>query len=405
MDGQKQAPADSAITGIPLGSRSFEITRPGFRKPPPITLDFKGIRPIPLPQVAWQPFGGKVALSSTPAGAAVWIGGMDTGRVTPVTFDDVEVGKVEYTLKFPRHADTVVAGEVASLTTLRLSAAMVETTSFPSAGKKAGERRIFNIGPDLRVPFRWCPAGAFTMGGTDRAATAAEKPVRKVTLTQGFWLGETEFTQNQWAAIEGRQSLLLQLSNRPRGTRPPPAGQEMPIHSVSWDQICGDKKRSGGTLGKINAFLRRQGAGAWIADLPTEAQWEYACRAGTTGPFGTSEAGARAMDASSWHHGNSGGVLQPVGLKKANPWGFHDMHGNVREWTRDWYQGSYAKLPATNPTGPRSGWKIAVRGGSFLTAPAACRSSARAQAYASVNHHSLGFRLALRQMETAPKPK
>ena len=239
------------------------------------------------------------------------------------------------------------------------------------------------------------------MGGSDRAAEKTEKPVRNVRLTQGFWLGETEFTQKQWAAIEGRESLLMQLASRPR-SKPVPDGQDLPMQSVSWERICGDKNRGGGLLGKINAFFRSSKVTQWTADLPTEAQWEYACRAGTSGPFGTKATGIDPLDRIAWHQSTTGGVIHPVGLKEANPWGFHDMHGNAREWTRSWYQDSYAKLTNIDPVGPSSGWKIALRGGSFLTNPAECRSSARAQAYASISHPSVGFRLILRKPEAAP---
>jgi formylglycine-generating enzyme len=401
IDGRNQTPTGSMITGIPLGARTIGITRKGFRNPPGLKLDFKGIRPLGIPSISWNPVGGKVTLTSNPPGASVWIGGINTGRVTPATFEEVDVGKVEYLLKLPRHADTVVQGEVASLATLPLSTTLTETSSLPVDGKQAGERRIFNVAPDLRIAFRWCPPGTFSMGGSDRAAANAEKPVRKVRLTQGFWLGETEFTQKQWAAIEGRQSLLMYLSNRPR-SKPLPDGQDLPMLSVSWDQICGNKNRNGGVLGKINAFFRNSKITQWTADLPTEAQWEYACRAGTSGPFSTKSPGSDLLDRSAWHQSNSDGMIHPVGLKEANPWGFHDMHGNAREWTRSWYQESYAKLPDTDPVGPSSGWKVALRGGSFLTSLAECRSSARAQAYSSISHPSVGYRLILRKPEAAP---
>ena len=405
-------PADAVITlkgepiditsGIPLGEHELIITRKGFRNPAPLRLVFNGVKPVPLPPVSWKPIGGKVTVSSVPAGAAIWIGNRNTGKVTPWTFDDVNVGKAEYILKLKGHVDKTLTTDVVSGAHHVPSVHLTETTSLPSDGKVAGERREFNLAPDLRVAFRWCPPGTFKMGDSGRLAAPDEKPVRSVTLTQGFWLAETEFTQGQWEGIDGRTSLMLLINQRQQGAAATPENPNHPMLSASWDRICGDKKRSGGLLGKIHAFFRSNRITGWVVDLPTEAQWEYACRAGSEGPFGIDPAKPLAPDALAWHRENSGGVIHPVGLKQANPWGFKDMHGNAREWTRDWYAESYASHSAKDPRGPASGWKIAVRGGSSLTDLTECRSSSRAQAYSSVAHHSMGFRLILRKPESPP---
>lgn len=405
-------PADAVIclkgkpiditSGIPLGEYELIITRKGYRNPAPLRLAFNGVKPVSLPPVSWKPIGGKVTVSSVPAGAAIWIGNRNTGKLTPWTFEDVEVGRVEYILKLKGHVDKTLTAEVVSGAHHTPSVHLTETTSLPTDGKVAGERREFNLAPDLRVAFRWCPPGTFKMGGKDRLAEPDEKPVRNVTLTQGFWLAETEFTQGQWEGIDGRTSLMLLINQCPRGEAATPENPQHPMLSASWDRICGDRKRTGGLLGKIHAFFRSNRITGWVADLPTEAQWEYACRAGSEGPFGIDPAKPIALDAMAWHRGNSGGDIHPVGLKQANPWGFKDMHGNAREWTRDWYARSDASQPSKDPKGPASGWKKAVRGGSSLTDLADCRSSSRAQAYSSVAHHSMGFRLILRKPEYPP---
>lgn len=403
-------PADAVITlkgetidftsGIPLGEHELIITRKGYRNPAPLRLAFNGVKPVSLPPVSWKPIGGKVTVSSVPAGAAIWIGNRNTGKVTPWTFQDVDVGKVEYILKLKGHVDKTLTADVVSGAHHTPSVHLTETTSLPGDGKIAGERREFNLAPDLRVAFRWCPPGTFKMGGKDRLAKPDEKPVRSVTLSQGFWLAETEFTQGQWEGIDGRTSLLLLIAKRQPGTPPTVENPQHPMLSASWDRICGDRNRTGGLLGKIHAFFRSNRITGWVADLPTEAQWEYACRAGTEGPFGIDPAKPITPDAVAWHRGNSGGVIHPVGVKQANPWGFKDMHGNAREWTRDWYAKSDASQPSKDPIGPASGWKKTVRGGSSLTPLADCRSSSRAQAYSSVAHHSMGFRLILRKPES-----
>lgn len=405
-------PADAVITlkgkpsdiksGIPLGEHELIMTRKGYRNPAPLRLAFNGVKPVPLPSVMWKPVGGKVTVSSVPAGAAIWIGDRNTGKVTPWTFHDVDVGKAEYVLKLKGHVDKTLTADVVGGAHHTPSVHLTETTSLPGDGKVAGERREFNLAPDLRVAFRWCPPGTFKMGGRDRLAEPDEKPVRSVTLTQGFWLAETEFTQGQWEGIEGRTSLLLLIAKRQRGRPPTAENPQHPMVSASWDRICGDRNRTGGLLGKIHAFFRSNRITGWVADLPTEAQWEYACRAGTEGPFGIDPAKPIAPDAMAWHRGNSSGVIHPVGLKQANPWGFKDMHGNAREWTRDWYAETHASKPSKDPNGPASGWKKAVRSGSSLTPLADCRSSSRAQAYSSVAHHSMGFRLILRKPESPP---
>lgn len=405
-------PADAVISlkgeplditsGIPLGEHELIITRKGYRNPAPLRLAFNGVKPVPLPPVTWKPIGGEVTVSSVPAGAAIWIGNRNSGKVTPWTFQDVDVGKVEYILKLKGHVDKPVSADVVSGAHHVPSVHLTETTSLPSDGRVAGERREFNLSPNVKVAFRWCPPGTFMMGGNDRVAAPDEKPLRSITLTKGFWLAETEFTQGQWEGIDGRPSLLLLITKRQPGAPPAAENPQHPMLSASWDRICGDNKRTGGLLGKINAFLRSNRSTGWVVDLPTEAQWEYACRAGSKGAFGIDPAKPITPDNLAWHQGNSGGVIHPVGLKAANPWGLKDMHGNAREWTRNWYHHDKNSSPMKDPAGPSSGWKIAVRGGSSLTALAECRSSSRAQAYSSVAHHSMGFRLILRKPETPP---
>jgi formylglycine-generating enzyme required for sulfatase activity len=402
VNGKAQPVGVLKITGLPLEPHTLTVTRAGFKDPPPVTVEFKGTRPVKMPAIAWKPVGGKVNLTSKPSGAAIWFNGKDTGRKTPFSFADVDAGKVSYQLKLLGHSDTSVGGQLASAGTLDLTTTLPDLPRFPKDGKQAGERQEFNISPTLRIAFRWCPAGSFTMGGTDPAATPAEKPARTVRLSKGFWLAETEFTQGQW---EDLTSISL-ATMVPADAKAIGKGDDYPVYFVSWDQICGNTSRKGGILGKINDFMAKNGSAGWVADLPTEAQWEYACRAGTTGAFGTREPGPAAFERSAWFLSNSNRLTHPAGTREANPWGLKDMHGNVLEWCRDWYQEGYAKLPATDPTGPASGWKIVVRGGSCQSSAAFCRSAARAQAYQTASSALVGFRLVLRPPESpAPAPK
>jgi formylglycine-generating enzyme required for sulfatase activity len=398
IDGEVQTPGVLTLGGIPLGKRTLEVTRQGHRSPPLMTLEFPGIRPVPLPAIAWELVGGTVVITSEPPGASVWHHGKDSGRTTPCTFPDVKIGNIAYQLKLPGHAETTVEGEVATAATLELQASPPSLPRFPTDGKQAGERQEFNLTPTLRVAFRWCPAGSFTMGGTDVESTAAERPARPVRLTQGFWLAETEFTQGQWQSLTGL-SLFAQAAG---GSRDIGKGPDYPMYFVSWDHLYGNNARTGGVLAKINAFLHQHGGAGWVADLPTEAQWEYACRAGTATAFGAVQPGPAGVDRMAWHRANSDLLAHPAGQKEANPWGFKDLHGNVFEWCRDWYQDDYGKLPAINPTGPPSGWKIVVRGGSCQNELAQCRAAARGQAYQSVSSALIGFRLALHRPDPPP---
>jgi formylglycine-generating enzyme required for sulfatase activity len=120
--------------------------------------------------------------------------------------------------------------------------------------------------------------------------------------------------------------------------------------------------------------------------LPTEAEWEYAARAGTTGPY------AGELDAMAWHNQNSGGMTHPVAKKQSNAWGLYDMHGNVWEWTADWY-GSYSSGAATDPTGPSTGSIRVFRGGSWSIGARSCRSANRIGGSPVGRDYFLGFRL------------
>ncbi len=171
-----------------------------------------------------------------------------------------------------------------------------------------------------------------------------EKPHR-VTLTKAFYLGKYEVTQAQWEKVMGYNPSLFKS-----------VGPQAPVDTVSWDDC--------------QAFCQKAGGGL---RLPTEAEWEYACRAGTDGPY------AGELAEMGWHLGNSAGTTHPVGAKKPNAWGLYDLHGNVREWCQDFYSLEYVDEAATDPTGPvkSSGYGQVVRGGGWASYAFFCRSAAR----------------------------
>ena len=217
------------------------------------------------------------------------------------------------------------------------------------------------------MPFAFCPAGSFTMGSPEyeEDRSSDEKQV-KVTLTKGFWMAKTELTQAQWTAVMG---------NNPSHFN----GDDLPVETVSWDdaQEFIKKVNSSGVM-----------PSGWKMALPTEAQWEYACRAGETGPYS-----GGAIEQVAWHDENSGGETHPVGTKKPNAWGLHDMHGNVREWCADWYGDS--RRGGTDPSGPSSGVDRVDRGGSWYSLAAYCRAANRFRNNPDIRNRYLGFRPAL----------
>ena len=232
-------------------------------------------------------------------------------------------------------------------------------------GSRAGEERVFEIAEGVKLTMCWIPAGEFVMGKKDSDATP-----HLVKLTQGFWLSQTEVTQAQWRAVMG---------NNPSGFQ----GDDLPVEAVSWNDICGNEARTGGFLGKLNQLQFTGGR----FDLPTEAQWEYAARAGNTGDD-EGDLGAKA-----WYSDNSDNKTHPVGQKQANAWGLHDMQGNVWEWCADW-KADYLTSAATDPVGPPSGSYRVFRGGGWGYNAYDCRVAIRYYNDPSDTYYSIGFRVA-----------
>lgn len=201
----------------------------------------------------------------------------------------------------------------------------------------------------------WIAPGTFLMSGTHGAGDDTV-----VTLTRGYWLGRTEVTQAQWQALIESTPVFRFV--------PVPSfhkGSERPVERVSWDMamaFCADldaRERAAGRVPPGYAYT-----------LPTEAQWEYACRAGTTGKY------AGDLAALAWYETNSGGETHPVAQKQPNAWGLYDMHGNVQEWCADWY-GPYPGGRVHDPAGPDSGVYRVMRGGSWASPEGGCRSALR----------------------------
>ncbi len=242
-----------------------------------------------------------------------------------------------------------------------------------SAEHKAGDIGMVVLGGDLKLELAWCPAGSFTMGSSadergDYTSSYIKETKHRVILTKGFWMGKTEVTQRQWVAVMGAMS-------NPSSKR----GADLPVNQVSW-------YHSRTFIQRLNEKLATEGLKLGRFCLPTEAQWEYACRAGTTGPY----AGNRAD--MGWYSHDDG--IHAVGQKKANAWGIYDMHGNVREWCLDWFQEDCGEADVTDPVGPRSGTERVVRGGWWTGHIDDCRSAVRASMSPSAQDEGLRVVLA-----------
>jgi formylglycine-generating enzyme required for sulfatase activity len=248
-------------------------------------------------------------------------------------------------------------------------------------GKVAGESLVIPVqGIDIR--FQWCPAGSFQMGSpsSEKGRDSDEDSV-KVTHSQGFWMMETECWQALWVAVMGSPKSS-------EWTQEYGVGDKYPAYYISHDEATQFAR-------KLNQLLEAEGIIAgYEVRLPTEAQWEYAVRAGSTTVycFGDDE---KKLGDYAWYGENSGNKNHPVGTKKPNVWGIHDGHGSVWEWCSDWYDSKYPKGPLTDPVGPSTGSLRVYRGGSWSNEAALCRSAYRYRYVPSSRLHSFGFRVAL----------
>ncbi|MEK7269653.1 MAG: formylglycine-generating enzyme family protein, partial [Planctomycetota bacterium] len=237
---------------------------------------------------------------------------------------------------------------------LRLSACLPLAALFgafgcgtiPSGESPRGELSV-DLGDGVTLELVLIRPGSFTMGSE---IAADEKPVRRVTLSKPFYIGRFEVTQAQWEAVMGENPSRLK-------------GARNPIDHVSWDDCQ-----------RFLAKLKEKVPGRAFS-LPTEARWEYACRAGgaTVYGFGDDEG---AFGEHGWCAENAEKKAHPVGEKKPNAWGLYDMHGNVYEWCQDWYV-AYPPGDATDPTGGATGTEHVLRGGSWSDGPKNCASAHR----------------------------
>jgi formylglycine-generating enzyme required for sulfatase activity len=223
----------------------------------------------------------------------------------------------------------------------------------------------------IGMKFVVIPPGEFMMGSPKgEPAHRNDETLHKVTLTKPFQLGMHEVTQEQYQKVMGTNPSKFKTVNHP-------------VEQVTWDEAIEFCAR----LSDLPAEKR---AGR-VYRLPTEAEWEYACRAGTTTAYSFGNAQGQLSNYG-WWKVNSGGATHPVGLKKPNPWGLYDIHGNVYELCQDWY-GGYSGGELTNPKGPVSGSVRVNRGGSWFSGDGVCRSAIRGTRTPGDRNIGLGFRV------------
>ena len=203
-----------------------------------------------------------------------------------------------------------------------------------------------------------------------RRLAAEGEPKYQVTITKGFELSICEVTQSQFEKL---------MDKNPSSFKNP----DRPVERVTW----GDAVKFCEKLSELPAEKKA----GYIYRLPTDAEWEYACRAGTNTQFSFGDIGP-VMKEYGWYSDNAESETQVVGQKKPNPWGLYDMHGNVWEWCQDWYA-EFPRKPATDPTGPKSGKDRVVRGGSYNYASKDCTSSSRKPFNPVDRLKNVGFRV------------
>ena len=239
-----------------------------------------------------------------------------------------------------------------------------------------------DLGKGIKLEMVLVPAGEFMMGSpdSDKSGRGDERPQHRVRITKPFWLGKYLVTQEQWQAVIG---------NNPSEFK----GPKNPVDSVGWED-CRDFLKT----------LNEKFANTPVKfSLPTEAQWEYACRAGSKSRYYYGDEDAKLAEFA-WFNDNSEEKTHPVGQKKPNAWGLYDMHGNLFQWCADWYDGDYYKSsPASDPCGPSSGSLHVDRGGCWNSLARGCCSAFRHTNSPRADHF-IGLRVMVIRQDSTGEP-
>ena len=411
----------AGVREVVLRHPQYETVRIGGRR-------FRDGRVVRIRRVL-EAARGELTVTTTPSGAWVEVNGKRVAEGTPVTLGGLPAGRLEVKLGAREHRSLVVEVEIPKNGVGRLEQTLeripygsltldleppdarvtlldvrpryrpgirlprgVHRVVVRRQGYREAVRRVTVsrrtrvrialeplVGPgDLRIfdgmEFVWVPAGEYRMGSTGRFASSDESPVTRVRISRGFWLGKYEVTQRQWQAVMGRNPSHFRN-----------CGRECPVERVSWNDVQA-------FIGRLNARSRGR-----PYRLPTEAEWEYAARAGTgtdtyAGDVRRSRGNDPVVNRIAWYDENSGKRSHRVGRKAANAWGLHDLLGNVAEWVGDRY-GRYLGGAVTDPAGLGSGSARVFRGGGWNNNARDCRSGSRNRVSPGDRYEDLGFRL------------
>ena len=294
------------VTNLPTTRYRVTVRRDGWPQP---VVEAVMVERQKTALVSAEFAAGTLIVTSDPVGAAIIQDGKEVAW-TPWRTECVP-GNYAFEVQQKGFKTASVNGTLAAKNELRLNATLERIR-----GAEEGQPWMV---PDLGIEMVYIRPGTFMMGSpnSEEGRFDDEGPQTQVTLSQGFWLGKSEVTQGQWDALVGSDFSSFK-------------GADRPVEQVSWDdatQFCRkltERERAAGRLQDGYEYT-----------LPTEAQWEYACREGMTG----GDAGLGDLDKVGWYDKNSGNATHPVAQKHANVWGLFDMHGNVWEWCRDWYGG------------------------------------------------------------------
>jgi len=253
-----------------------------------------------------------------------------------------------------------------------------------------GERAVLDFGDGSKLAVRWCPPGSFTMGRDDAASRKVEyHPTVPVEFKRGFWMAETEVTVGQYKKFQAEAGATAAGKGAIHTLK---SGTWSPMQGLTWKSpgfaITDDMPVVGVSYEDAAAYC------AWATQklkrnvrLPTEAEWEWAARAGT------SEEPQEALNKAAWYGANAGGKPNPTASKLANPWGIHDLRGNVAEWVFDWYVANPGRLKVVDPQGPDVGMDRVVRGGGWNEATEGMDAAVRWRYRPNYRATNIGFRV------------
>ncbi|MBN1403840.1 MAG: SUMF1/EgtB/PvdO family nonheme iron enzyme [Opitutales bacterium] len=358
--------APARLEKLPVGEYVLEFSRaswPNVRRSVTVSPDGES-------SVRGEFLFGTIEIDSVPRGAEVF--GPDGAVLgqTPLSLSQAAPGEYRFTLRHSGYVEGGVTGLVNAGQTARFMARLEEEKP---AGAELGSDWVV---PDYNIQMIWISPGRFAMGSPDfeRYRENDEKQHR-VMFTKGFWMGKYEVTQAQWQALMGTNPSNFAS-----------VGPNAPVDSVSWAEAMAFCRK----LTEIERAAGRIPAG-YEYSLPTEAQWEYAARAGSDDPYS-----GGSLQRIGWYAGNADGRTHPVGQKQPNAWGLYDMQGNVWEWCYDWY-GEYPEHAVTEPAGPASGSKRINRGGGWMDHMSFCRVAYRGSEAPTRINSNVGFRVVLRE--------